>query len=162
MELVSVWSQKVRYQSLSRARIITPGVLQTVLIYPSRNVIAIRSLTNVRNSGPIEIVGTQKSVDQPRISVFHQTSSGWPLCRACVHRPHSRFPTPSFSYSPFSFGRATAVPVLVKVASTTTDKIHSGVFMAVLILPFWSERRSVLIDSLISKIGRNRINGLIA
>lgn len=54
------------------------------------------------------------------------------------------------------------MPGLVKVASTTTDKIHSGVFMAVLILPFWSERRSVLIDSLISKIGRDRINVLIA
>jgi len=63
MELVSVWSLKVRYQSLSRARDITPGVLKTVLIYPSRNVIAIRSLTNVRSSGPIEIVGTQKSLD---------------------------------------------------------------------------------------------------
>jgi hypothetical protein len=63
MDLVSVRSLKIRYQSLSRARDITPGVLQTVLIYPSRNVIAIRSLTNVRNSGPIEIVGTQKSFD---------------------------------------------------------------------------------------------------
>jgi hypothetical protein len=63
MDLVSVRSQKIRYQSLSRTRNIFRGVLQTVVIYPSRNIIAIRSLTNVRNSGPIEIVGTQKSLD---------------------------------------------------------------------------------------------------
>jgi hypothetical protein len=63
MDLVSVLSQKIRYQSLSRTRNIIRGVLQTVVIYPSRNIIAIRSLTNVRSSGPIEIVGTQKSLD---------------------------------------------------------------------------------------------------
>jgi hypothetical protein len=63
MDLVSVRSQKIRYQSLSRTCNIIRGVLQTVVIYPSRNIIPIRSLTNVRSSGPIEIVGTQKSLD---------------------------------------------------------------------------------------------------
>jgi hypothetical protein len=63
MDLVSVRSQKIRYQSLSRTRNITRGVLQTVVIYPSRDIIAIRSLTDVRRSRPVEIVGTQKSFD---------------------------------------------------------------------------------------------------
>src|SRR5215469_17714270 len=63
MDLVSVRSQKLCYQSLSRTCNIIRGVLRTVVIYPLCNIIAIKSLTYVRNSGPIEVVGTQKSLD---------------------------------------------------------------------------------------------------